>query len=52
MKYNLTSKVVTDKASNMCAAFEAGVCLPGLEESDDDEFPDIYRYKLRVAYLG
>ena len=45
MKYNLTSKVfkvVTDNTSNMCAAFEAGVCRPGFEEiDDDDEFLDI-----------
>ena len=45
MKYNLTSKVlkvVTDNASNLHAAFEAGVCLSGFEEiDDDDEFLDI-----------
>ena len=41
MKYNLSSKVfkvVTDNASNMCAA----LCLPGFEEIDgNDEFLDI-----------
>ena len=45
MKYNLTSKVlkvVTDNASNLHAAFEARVCLPGFEKIDDDgEFLDI-----------
>ena len=45
MKYNFTNKVlkvVTDNASNLHAAFEAGVCLPGFEKiDDDDEFLDI-----------